>query len=102
MIMTGTEHHIAGLGNLLEWTNIISSQNGPQGSTMSTAPQRGMPGYESYLNERVVPLPEILRDGGYFTSFCVDLRPANMLANSNPRRLTPLVWRRSSYRRTSH
>jgi arylsulfatase A-like enzyme len=22
MIMTGTDHHIAGLGNLIEWTNI--------------------------------------------------------------------------------
>ncbi|KAJ6019299.1 hypothetical protein N7522_001366 [Penicillium canescens] len=66
MIMTGTDHHIAGLGNLIEWTN-ISGQNGPKGSAMSTAPQRGMPGYEGYLNERVVALPEVLRDGGYHT-----------------------------------
>lgn len=64
--MTGTDHHIAGLGNLVEWTN-ISGQNGPKGSQMSTAPQRGMPGYEGYLNERVVALPEILRDAGYHT-----------------------------------
>ncbi|GFG04583.1 arylsulfatase [Aspergillus udagawae] len=66
MIMTGTDHHIAGLGNLIEWTN-ISGQNGPRGSQMSTAPQRGMPGYEGYLNERVVALPELLRDAGYHT-----------------------------------
>lgn len=66
MIMTGTDHHIAGLGNLIEWTN-ISGQNGPKGSAMSTAPQRGMPGYEGYLNERVVALPELLRDNGYHT-----------------------------------
>ncbi|EAW13149.1 arylsulfatase [Aspergillus clavatus NRRL 1] len=66
MIMTGTDHHIAGLGNLIEWTN-ISGQNGPKGSHMSTAPQRGMPGYEGYLNERVVALPELLRDAGYHT-----------------------------------
>ncbi|KAI1813443.1 alkaline-phosphatase-like protein [Poronia punctata] len=65
MIMTGTDHHIAGLGNLVEWTN-ISGQNDPDG-TMSTAVQRGMPGYEGYLNERVVALPELLRDGGYHT-----------------------------------
>lgn len=65
MIMTGTDHHIAGLGNLVEWTN-ISGQNDPSGN-MSTAPQRGMPGYEGYLNERVVALPEVLRDGGYHT-----------------------------------
>jgi arylsulfatase A-like enzyme len=65
MIMTGTDHHIAGLGNLIEWTN-ISGQNDPSGG-MSTAPQRGMPGYEGYLNERVVTLPEMLRDAGYLT-----------------------------------
>ncbi|KAJ7881930.1 alkaline-phosphatase-like protein [Mycena leptocephala] len=65
MIMTGTDHHIAGLGNLIEWTN-ISRQNDPSG-TGSTAPQRGMPGYEGYLNERVATLPEILRDAGYET-----------------------------------
>ncbi|KAJ6535072.1 alkaline-phosphatase-like protein [Mycena capillaripes] len=65
MIMTGTDHHIAGLGNLIEWTN-ISGQNDPSG-TGSTAPQRGMPGYEGYLNERVATLPEVLRDAGYET-----------------------------------
>jgi arylsulfatase A-like enzyme len=62
MIMTGTDHHIAGLGNLIEWTN-VSGQNGPS----DTAPQRGMPGYEGYLNERVVTLPEMLSDAGYET-----------------------------------
>ncbi|KAJ7079730.1 arylsulfatase A [Mycena belliarum] len=62
MILTGTDHHIAGLGNLIEWTN-SSIQSGKG----STAPQRGMPGYEGYLNERVATLPEVLRDGGYET-----------------------------------
>lgn len=69
MIMTGTDHHIAGLGNLIEWTN-RSDQNAPtegESKHWSTAPQRGMPGYEGYLNERVVTLPELLRDAGYLT-----------------------------------
>jgi len=66
MIMTGTDHHLAGVGNLIEWTN-ISGQNGPKGGKLDTAPQRGMPGYEGYLNERVVALPELLRDAGYLT-----------------------------------
>ncbi|KAK2589582.1 hypothetical protein QQS21_012742 [Conoideocrella luteorostrata] len=65
MIMTGTDHHIAGLGNLIEWTN-ISGQNDPSGK-MSTNVQRGMPGYEGYLNERVVAFPELLHDAGYLT-----------------------------------
>jgi arylsulfatase len=67
--MTGTDHHIAGLGNLIEWTN-ISGQNAPaegNAKRFDTGPQRGMPGYEGYLNERVATLPEILRDAGYST-----------------------------------
>ncbi|KAK4984095.1 hypothetical protein LTR50_006837 [Elasticomyces elasticus] len=69
MIMTGTDHHIAGLGNLIEWTN-RAGQNAPDRENrhhFSTAPQRGMPGYEGYLNERVVAFPELLRDAGYLT-----------------------------------
>ncbi|OQO04578.1 hypothetical protein B0A48_09500 [Cryoendolithus antarcticus] len=69
MLMTGTDHHIAGLGNLIEWTN-RSDQNAPSEGEIkhwSTAPQRGMPGYEGYLNERVVTLPELLHDAGYLT-----------------------------------
>lgn len=66
MIMTGTDHHIAGLGNLIEWT-MHNGQNTTKGGALETAPQRGMPGYEGYLNERVAALPEVLRDGGYHT-----------------------------------
>ncbi|VUC28536.1 unnamed protein product [Clonostachys rosea] len=66
MILTGTDHHIAGLGNLIELTN-GSSKNAFQGIKLDTAPQRGMPGYEGYLNERVVTMSEILRDEGYHT-----------------------------------
>ncbi|KAK4569867.1 hypothetical protein LTR86_002836 [Recurvomyces mirabilis] len=69
MIMTGTDHHIAGLGNLIEWTN-RSDQNAPSEGEIkhwSTAPQRGMPGYEGYLNEKVVTLPELLKHAGYLT-----------------------------------
>ena len=29
--------------------------------------QKGQPGYEGYLNDRVAALPELLRDAGYFT-----------------------------------
>jgi len=47
MLMTGTDHHIAGIGTMLEVT-IPGFQ--------------GAPGYEGYLNDRVVALPELLRD----------------------------------------
>ncbi|KAI0021065.1 alkaline phosphatase-like protein [Xylariomycetidae sp. FL0641] len=54
MLMSGTDHHIAGLGQLAEH--------------MRQQPEafEGRPGYEGYLNFRVAALPEILRDAGYF------------------------------------
>jgi arylsulfatase A-like enzyme len=52
MLMTGTDHHIAGIGTMLEVT-IPSFQ--------------GAAGYEGYLNDRVAALPELLRDAGYQT-----------------------------------
>jgi arylsulfatase len=52
MLLSGVDTHVNGLGNMDEWT----------------APnQRGLPGYEGYLNERVVTLPQLLRDTGYHT-----------------------------------
>ena len=52
MLLTGTDHHIAGLGTMAE--------------TM-TGELRGRPGHEGYLNDSVVTLAELLRDGGYQT-----------------------------------
>jgi arylsulfatase A-like enzyme len=52
MLLTGTDHHIAGIGTMTE---------------RMTAAQRGKPGYEGYLNDRVVTMTELLRDAGYQT-----------------------------------
>jgi arylsulfatase len=52
MLMTGTDHHIAGIGTMLE---------------VVVPGFAGAPGYEGYLNDRVVALPELLRDAGYLT-----------------------------------
>lgn len=52
MLLSGTDNHLAGLGNMGE---------------MLRPEQRGKPGYEGYLNNRVVSLAELLRDGGYNT-----------------------------------
>ena len=52
MLLSGVDTHVNGLGNMAEWT----------------APnQRGEPGYEGYLNDRVATLPELLRESGYHT-----------------------------------
>jgi arylsulfatase len=52
MLLTGTDNHIAGLGNMGE---------------MLTPEQKGKPGYEGHLNDRVVSLAEVLRNDGYHT-----------------------------------
>jgi arylsulfatase len=52
MLLTGTDSHIAGIGNMAEWT-------GPT--------QRGKPGYEGHLNTRVVTVASLLREAGYHT-----------------------------------
>ena len=52
MLLTGTDNHIAGLGNMGE---------------LITPNQMGKPGYEGILNKRVVTVASLLRDGGYHT-----------------------------------
>jgi arylsulfatase len=52
MLLTGTDNHVAGLGNMAEFL-------GPD--------QKGKPGYEGHLNERVVTIASVLRDAGYHT-----------------------------------
>jgi len=52
MLLTGTDNHVAGIGNMAEWT-------GPT--------QRGRPGYEGYLNTRVTSVATLLREVGYHT-----------------------------------
>ncbi|RTX39210.1 arylsulfatase, partial [Pseudomonas aeruginosa] len=52
MLLTGTDHHIAGIGTMAE---------------ALTPELEGKPGYEGHLNERVVALPELLREAGYQT-----------------------------------
>ncbi len=52
MLLSGTDNHIAGLGNMDE----VLAPN-----------QKGVPGYEGILNDRVVAFPQLLRDAGYHT-----------------------------------
>ena len=52
MLLTGNDNHIAGLGNMGE---------------LLTDNQKGQPGYEGHLNDRVVTLAEALRASGYHT-----------------------------------
>ncbi|MGE5685089.1 MAG: arylsulfatase [Nitrososphaerota archaeon] len=51
-LLTGVDWHIGGIGSMYE----IMAQN-----------QKGQPGYETYINNKVVTVAEILRDEGYHT-----------------------------------
>lgn len=55
MLLTGTDHHLAGFGQLAEFVRISPSHN-------------GQPGHEGYLNDNVVTFPQLLQDAGYFTA----------------------------------
>lgn len=52
MYMSGTDNHLAGLG-------VMRPSSDPT--------QQGQPGYESWLNFRVVSLADLLKDAGYHT-----------------------------------
>ena len=52
MLLTGIDNHLVGLGNMAE---------------SLTPNQRGQPGYEGYLNFKVAPLADLLKDAGYRT-----------------------------------
>ena len=52
MLMSGTDSHIAGVGSLQELT---------------VDNQRGKPGYRGHLGREIIPMPQLLRDGGYRT-----------------------------------
>ena len=54
MLLTGVDSHLAGLGNMM---------------TFMPDNQRGKPGYEGHLNERVRTLGELFQAGGYTTGF---------------------------------
>lgn len=52
MLLSGVDNHVAGLGNMAEFT----------------APnQKGKPGYEGFLNNRVAPVATLLKQAGYHT-----------------------------------
>ena len=52
MLLTGTDHHIAGIGTMAE---------------ALTPELIGKPGYEGFLNSHVATLPQLLKDAGYHT-----------------------------------
>jgi len=54
MLLTGTDNHIAGLGDMAE-------------RAVSIPKEVGQPGYEGYLNNKVVCVAQLIKDAGYHT-----------------------------------
>lgn len=52
VLMSGVDNHLNGLGTMVE----VMAEN-----------QKGKPGYEGYLNNDVVTIPQLLQDNGYHT-----------------------------------
>ncbi|KIL92321.1 arylsulfatase [Fusarium avenaceum] len=61
MLLSGTDNHIAGLGQMAEFKEMRKNLTGKYPSYVDK------PGYEGYLNWKVAALPEILSDAGYLT-----------------------------------
>jgi arylsulfatase len=53
MLLTGTDNHIAGIGAMA--------------GNEKQVKLRDVPGYEGYLNNKVVSISELLKDDEYFT-----------------------------------
>ena len=67
MLQSGVDHHRAGAGTL----SVVIAEN-----------QKGQPGYEGYLSERVHSLGQLMRDGGYATYFAGKWNIGNGLERS--------------------
>ncbi len=54
MLLTGTDNHIAGLGDMAEHVSAVSDEI-------------GKPGYEGFLNNKVICVAQLLKEAGYHT-----------------------------------
>lgn len=71
-LMSGTDHHLAGLGNMAEVVgmNITGNQalQAPWGTANGIGFDNIPPGYRGHLSPNALAMPELLRDAGYRTA----------------------------------
>jgi arylsulfatase len=68
MLMSGTDHHLAGLGSMAETiASLVAGGVAPFGATNTYAFDSLPDGYEGYLNDRSLSMAQLLRDAGYHT-----------------------------------
>lgn len=68
MLMSGTDHHQVGLGTMAEYVNrMVNGNVAPWGASNQYGFGNVPAGYEGFLNDRALSMPELLRDAGYHT-----------------------------------
>lgn len=68
MLMSGTDHHLAGLGSMAEATaSLVLNRVAPYGAGNTYGFDSLPAGYEGYLNDRSLSMAQLLRDAGYHT-----------------------------------
>jgi arylsulfatase A-like enzyme len=71
MLLTGVDNHRAGYGDM---------------ESLMVPQQKGKPGYEGFLNDRVIPVSQSLRDAGYRTMMAGKWHLGNSEAHSPAQR----------------
>lgn len=68
MLMSGTDHHQVGMGTMAEYVNrMVNGNVAPWGASNQYGFSNVPAGYEGFLNDRALSMPELLRDSGYHT-----------------------------------
>jgi len=68
MLMSGTDHHQVGLGTMSEYVNrMVTGNVAPWGPSNQYGFDNIPAGYEGFLNDRALSMPELLRGAGYHT-----------------------------------
>lgn len=100
MVMSGTDHHLAGLGTMAEFSGqLIARGVAPWGESNRFNLKNLPAGYEGYLNDQVAPIAQVLKDNGYHTylsgKWHIALQPAEMPQPPAPP--TPYAHRKEAF-----
>lgn len=68
MLMSGTDHHVTGLGSMVEFVgSLIAGNVAPWGASNTYNLSNIPDGYAGHLSDQVLSMPQVLQDSGYHT-----------------------------------